>query len=290
MADAKLVDAGIDYVRLTTQSALNARHFDNYYANVRDRDLQLGYEEAPGGAFGFFGRKVRHAMVGDKKDWTMLQVSGYEAKRVLTCARRETQCTRLDIQFTIREEGRPAAQILDEIFTAACAHVRPKSRPPVVKKVVNRQATETVYIGKRASDVFIRCYDKFAESGKEEYRGCVRYELELKGRASKELWRQVIRDGLNVSDLLKVLSQTLKDRGLTPPCEHFPPNGVDFRTPPTSKEDSTVAWLKRQVAPVIARMSAYGNWMLAFNTVFDKAMTGWERQRILRLLLIFWGS
>lgn len=77
----------------------------------------------------------------------------------------------------------------------------------------NRVDGETIYIGNRKSESFIRCYDKAAQQA--EKKNCervphwVRVELEIKKRKAQELWTQILdanKAGKDVAELiLKVM-------------------------------------------------------------------------------------
>lgn len=252
----KLVDAGIDYIRVTSQDSRQKGKMFDYYASIRAEDEKLGHKETKGGAFGFVGKKVRHALYGTKSEWAMVQVSGGRAKNALKVAMPGTQCTRIDIQCTYLIENGAVGLVLKKAYEDACAHVRPKARPCAVKMIEERHKAQTVYVGKRASDVFVRCYDKFEESGKEEFKNCVRFEVELKGRAAKSIWKAVQENGWSIAFLLHQLYEILKERGILLPEDSFP----NLPTVAMKKEKTTIeskmAWLGRAVAPTVALIAS----------------------------------
>lgn len=288
--ETKLVDAGVDYLRVTSDDDGEKRRLAEFYRRVRAGDHALGYEERTGGAFGFLGKKTRHALMGDKKEWSMLQVSGASAKRGWLIASERSQATRIDLQLTIwvgQEEV--AAQIRND-YNAACAHVRSKARPCKVTMIESRHVPQTVYVGSRASDIFLREYDKYEESGKEEYKGCVRYELELKGRMAKALWQRwaVTTGGLRES--LGMVLQMFAERGITIPCYDLDQQDVILLKKEQTTFEGTMAWLNRQVAPTVAKFSQTHGWISLFSSLFSDALTPWDQARIMKLLSIVWGT
>lgn len=287
---AKLVDAGIDYVRVTSDKPGPMARMLSYFLNVAQRDAALGYKVQKGGCFGFYGDKTRHALYGRKKEWALLQASGYEAKRALLLTHEGSQASRIDLQLTYRVETGTVEKTIREAYKAACAHDAPERRHMQVSLIEQRGKAQTVYLGSRASDIFFRIYDKFEESGKEEYRDCVRFELELKGRASKALWQQLITGQMNLTSALQMVVHMLAERGVVTPCQDI--QDMDIMLPPRQKtsEESTAAWLRKQVSPVLRRLTNEHNWMYAFNAVFDGVICEWERHRVTRSLAICWGS
>lgn len=285
-----LSDAGFDYVRITSDDAGAQEVLRRVYGEVRQHDEQLGYSEGKGGAFGFYGHKTRHALYGVKKEWHMLQISGYAAKRALRLTQDGTQASRVDLQLTYQVGEENVEGWVRKTYNDACAHQDALRKHLQVNMIESRHKAQTVYIGSRASDIFFRCYDKFAESGKEEHRGCVRFELELKGRASKALWRSFIDGSMTLRQALQMVISMLKERGVSVPSEDLDEQDISLPPREPTSPEGTIAWLHKQVAPVVKRLTQSGSWVYAFNALFDGAMTEWERKRIVRSLVIYWGS
>jgi DNA relaxase NicK len=287
---AKLVDAGVDYLRLTTQDRAARNSFMRFYRRVAEFDYQLGYEEQKGGAFGFYGMRTRHALFGDKKEWSMLQVSGYESRSAWMLAQEGTQATRVDLQLTIFVGEENVERTIRAAYESACDHVRAKSRPIDVKLIEHRRRAQTLYLGKRASDIFCRVYDKFEESGREEYRGCVRYEIEFKGRMSKALWQALVLHETNLRASLEMVIAMYSERGVTVPCSDLDNQDIVHLKPSPTSLDGTVAWLSKQVAPTVKRLTAEFGYITPFRILFEQALTDLRIHRIMRTLAVVWGS
>jgi len=287
---AKIVDAGIDYIRVTSQDQRCKGRMLDYYRAVRDRDKKLGYREMTGGAFGFLGKKCRHAMYGDKAEWGMVQVSGYEAKSSLRLADEGTQATRIDLQLTYWVGESEVENVLRDAYNRACAAPPTNHRPCKVNMIESRHRAQTVYIGSRASDIFFRIYDKFEESGKEEYRGCVRFELELKGRLAKALWQRWVDGAGTLYQALEMVVQMLKERGVAVPSEDIDAHDILMLKRPKTSEEATLAWLKFQVAPTVKKLTGSFGWITPFRILFEGACTEWRVRRIMTLLAVTWGN
>lgn len=287
---AKLVDAGIDYIRVTSEDKREKGRMLDYYRAVRGRDEKLGYEEKSGGAFGFLGKKVRHALYGDKKEWGMVQVSGYEAKRSMVLANRGTQATRIDLQLTFQVETGTVEATIRSAYESACDAKHLKKRPPNVRLIESRRAAQTVYLGARASDIFFRIYDKHEESGKEEYVNCVRFELELKGRLAKALWQKWVEGTGTLLESLEMVVAMLLERGVAVPNPDLQAMDILRLKRSASSLEATVGWLAQNVAPTVARLSASHGWIFPFSLLFQTATNDLDRVRIMRMLGIVWGS
>jgi hypothetical protein len=128
-----------------------------------------------------------------------------------------------------------------------------------IERVENHQG-DTVYLGSRSSERFVRAYDR---------RGPCRVELELKERRAVELWRRLL--ALNdeeawgaeaLAELRAFLDFRKREEGVNPQrCELLPwwaefCQGAERRSTvlprKVDKLETMDKWLRRQVAPVLA--------------------------------------
>lgn len=108
----------------------------------------------------------------------------------------------------------------------------------------------TIYVGSRTSEKFLRIYDKAAESGRLD--SCTRIELECKGDFARGVAQHIDGEGYQYfPDIIKGF------------CD-FPAIGwwVEWMTSPTllegiskpEKRRDTFAWLMKSVAPSVAKL------------------------------------
>lgn len=287
---AKLIDAGIDYIRITSQDRQQKGRMLDYYRAIRVEDQRLGYKEQTGGAFGFMGKKCRHALYGDKDDWAMVQASGQAAKRSMRLVADGTQATRIDLQLTYWVGEGEVENTIRRAYNDACQAPSLAHRPIKVNMIESRHKAQTVYLGSRASDVFFRIYDKYEESGKEEYKGCVRFELELKGRMAKALWQRWIDGTATLASALGMVINMLADRGVMVPCPDLEDQDIARLKPEKTALDGTLAWLQHQVAPTVRRLVGEFGYITPFRILFESALTDLRVHRIMRSLSVVWGT
>jgi hypothetical protein len=289
-SELRLVSAGIDYLTLTTTSPATKSRMQSLFQAIASEDRAMGYKLVKGGAFGFYGQRTRHALLADKEDRAIMQVSGQQAQRSFKLMRPGDNCTRLDIQVTMQVTPGTVNQVLERL----CAEVRsaPAIRGirPKCKASVGDHGTETVYIGKRQSDIFIRCYDKFEESGKEEYRDTVRLEVEIKGKTAKALWNHCVEHGLGPGYLLGVLRTCLSRRGISLDWVEWPSESKAIPLKEKTSQERTRAWWKQQVAPSVARDVAEWGWYTAMSILFDRCLTDNDRTCIMNAVSLQWGN
>lgn len=288
--DRTITSAGIDYLTLTTVSRETKLRMMRYYNGIVVDDHRLGYEAKPGGAFGFYGSRTRHALYAHKDDRSMLQVTGKAAQRSVILVAPGDNCTRLDVQFTIYVGEENVQRYLSDQASRAAAPRVIRGKRPDVTQVLKNGSCQTVYIGSRKSEIFVRLYDKYAESKDDCFRGCVRLECEFKGATSKALWAYMAREGVGTMWLLRILLQVLEERGVDIAGIDIDRQDVKRPKPSPSKEERTIGWWASQVAPSVARISSERGWYTAFRVLFDKALTEWDKTAIMNALSVSWGD
>jgi hypothetical protein len=286
----RTVSAGLDWVTLTSTSEHTQSRMRSYFAGVALRDSRLGYQTKKGGAFGFYGEKTRHALLACKDDRSMLQVSGQEAQGCYRLARKGDHATRLDIQVTIRVPEGQVNKTLERICAEARGAKYVRGKRPTVKSIEGEHGTETVLIGRRASEIFIRCYDKYEESGKEEWKNCVRLEVELKGKTSQALWSIIASENAGPGYYLGVLRTILERRGLSLDWVEWPGKSKAIPIKEKTSQQRTRAWWASQVAPSVARDVAEWGFYTAMSILFEKCLTEGDRTRIMNAWSISWGN
>lgn len=285
-----VVSAGIDFLTLTSTNPQTKKAMWRYFNQIVATDLILGHKIVPGGAYGFYGKRARHGLLAAKEERSMLQVSGQAAQHTFKLIRSGDNCTRIDVQVTVRVPGGDVPSTLAKMAAEARGAPAVRGIRPKVKTIEGDHGTETVYIGKRSSDIYIRLYDKFEESKKEEYRGCVRLEVEVKGKASKALWEKMASDGLGPGYLLSVLRGLLERRGVCVDWVSWPGKSKAIPFKEKTSQETTRAWWAVQVAPSVARDVASGSWIMPFRILFEKCLTELDMQCILGELGLVWGN
>lgn len=288
--DCIVKSAGIDYVTLTSTSKETKREMRRYFEHILAEDLQLGYKPKSGGAYGFYGTRTRHALHGEKQDRTMLQVSGKRAQRAAMLARPGDSCSRLDVQVTIQVGEEHVQKYLREQDSRCASRRTIRGKRPDRSMVVKNGKVQTFYLGSRTSDLFVRCYDKFEESKEEEYRGCVRLEIEYKGKRAQALWACLAAYQLTNMSLLQLLLQDLSERGVDVSNVDLERQNVVLPKQETLKENRTWGWWAQQVAPSVAKSVAERGWYTAFSILFGQALTEFDKTSIMNALSLAWGN
>lgn len=205
----------------------------------------------------FLGRAIQGGDTG-----YMLQSSGYQAHRVMQTLQADKQAdrpraSRLDLQITVeRVRDDTGLSLYKEAILASIASTT-KGRMPALSMFDKLgQWGETIYIGSRASERYIRIYDKVYDD-----RQGIRFEAEYKGSIADSVFKGMLaRDSyagdVMTSELAKLAGIPLFDRmrEIVNGDDGFRPT---VTTVPTS-DDSRLEWIENTVWPAIRKMYLSG--------------------------------
>jgi len=188
-----LLCAGIDYITATQEPGPQLEELRALALSLAEVELSLGMYGKPYAAQGYEGFKVGHIAYGERGDGCMIRLGGpTAAAHWRPVYRNARHVTRIDLQATYRTTPEPPQAIrkhYDELLRWSKNH-NGRLEPEVM---IGRGDAVTVYSGRRASDTFLRCYDKGRQSKQIQFSGCVRYEGEFKGKRGHTLATRVYR-------------------------------------------------------------------------------------------------
>lgn len=162
-----------------------------------------------------------------------------------------SQFSRLDIQTTVVYDF-PQRDLLEEVYSTGGGVVKKKSW------IVNNQGGQTVYLGSRQSQIFVRVYDAGIRHELAEKDTMFRYEIEVKKPLALPL-AHVIWAQKSVASMRMIMADWMVDkltaRNIILPWERSILNEqIDSLTIRKTSEDSTFAWLGNQVAKAIEKL------------------------------------
>jgi DNA relaxase NicK len=115
-------------------------------------------------------------------------------------------------------------------------------------------------LGSRASDTFVRVYDKGAEKGDETYAGAIRFEVQSKNRLSAANFAYYAGRSNTALGAVAIVQRELENKGVALS------NDILLQSPEApanpgkaaSELERTLKWLADGVAPSVARLEAAG--------------------------------
>jgi len=251
----------VDWVTLTTYDrtvydgllSLTESYID-YNTSVSQKRMQYA---GVGGQGFFFGKGKQR---GD--DHYMIVLSGIQAAVLapvlaVSMFARLASCTRIDVQLTLpaREGACKTGTLGYEIRKRLIEGVgRVGKRPSVTVWDNESGAGDTIYIGSRSSDKFVRIYDKFGDGIQ-----FMRYEGEFKRDIADRIWTEFIRDETALSNWLSsTIIQPIRElpefEEMVEVIESRKTSDVWVEVEPRDNE-RTLRWLRQQVTPAAVRLS-----------------------------------
>lgn len=221
-----------------------------------------------GGNGYFWGKGLQEG-----REHYMMILSGIEAATIGNVwmgklASVDCQSTRIDIQLTLLKEGkcRKTSEVGNAIRKSITNQPSRVGAPLSVKLVDSDKFNDdTVYIGSRSSNRYVRIYDKVSEGN--EY---LRYECEVKGDLAKRLYGELltvpealkswllgsIHPSIRTIPEIKRFVQVMEGVKEVHPYVEFAPSTFDTR----------MKWLNEQVMPSLVKMAMDG---------YDKEVIEW---------------
>jgi hypothetical protein len=208
----RILEVGIDYITATSHSTSSLSGLGAFGAYLVRDAVKRGSKRTASRALGYTGAHAEGVSVGTRHDGCIVRLSGETAREHWNQALDlSDNVTRLDLQVTeVPPEG--PARRLAGVWRHRGAGGKGLGRHSKMKAVVSQKAVETIMIGSRQSDRYMRIYDKFEESRLNRYKGAVRWELELKKEIAREMAIQLSLSEAHEDQVIAQVSKFVRDR------------------------------------------------------------------------------
>ena len=253
------VSTGIDYLTCSYEPSAVDGALDELIDATIVSERSKGNFVKPWSGYGYSGLKVGQFHCGERPDGRCVMLSGELAHESWArFAATASNVSRLDIEVTGRCGRQPAAEIA-RLLRAARGFSPPTGRPRKVGLRREWPQGMTLYLGSRQSAVYMRIYDKGAESGDDYYAGCVRIEAELKKGASAFMAAYLLRSPDREQAVCVRLSQLLAGSGGGSQLlndTRYQLILTDLQRSPRCLSDiaTSLSWLTTQVSPTVKRL------------------------------------
>lgn len=167
------------------------------------------------------------------------------------------RATRLDVQVTVPVGTGPRlADIALKLERGELGKYPGRGRPPKLTTIRGENEKDTIYIGSRESERFLRIYAK--EVAGENY---LRFEVEYKGQQARKAWAGVLKEGYKVlpryirGELAALPAGLRKHLHEVERCaqDATPERLRTIHEPPGWQRQ--LAWVKNQVAPTLEELA-----------------------------------
>lgn len=252
----QLIETGVDYVTATANTAEGRNRFREWGAEWLSSEVAAGNECRNWAGHGYSGLSSGSIQYGLDGDTALLRVSGAEANAKATkIVQLATNISRLDLQSTVRL-NRDTPQFAAQLERRALQFKRKHNQRWEVQLLRNDVRGQTLYLGRRVSDRFIRVYNKHTESALVQYERCWRAEVQYGGRLANWRAKQLFETNSDATVAHELVYLECIRRGI--PWLRLPKGtGVRLKAVPVtrlSSSDEQLAWLRSQVRPTVLKL------------------------------------
>jgi DNA relaxase NicK len=252
-----VVDGGVDYLTCTFKPESKLTQLEFLLARLKAIEVQKGNFESPWGMAGFTGWRVGGLEWGIRDDGLLVRLSGEVARDWWPkFGKLASNCSRIDLQQTIMvAEDWP--NTIRKHWQEMRSWWQGNVHRPEPKVIAGPTGPQTIYSGKRTSDVFMRVYHRGSKAGLEDRQGHVRYEVELKRDRAADVLALLLRSEIPGEVICSQCCTMLSARGCrlalkydVPSCSHVAPSKSDA--------DRCLSWLRNAVRPSVEKLIASG--------------------------------
>lgn len=247
----EVVDTGVDWITCTV-----LREMEDTRLRTRAFDL-LETEESAGNICtawkhrGYKGYQAGGVRVGVRHDSWIVQLSAEVARdHWREVWNFSTNVTRLDTQITV-EFDEPQPHIIKLLHSDALSHRNTAGRPSNRTLITSTLTGDTMMIGQRVSDVYLRAYDKGMEQRTHPPGTRLRYEVETKGKRARQLATRLDEHTTAQSIAANYTATAFRSQSVRVPG-NFCEQRLDASSLPASDSSRKLLWVRKSVAPTIA--------------------------------------
>lgn len=208
----KLLEVGIDYITATSRSTAPITGLYAFGTHLIREQVQKGCKLRKTRALGYVGSSAGSCQVGIRHDGCIVRLSSEVAREHWNqTADLSDNVTRLDLQLTELPRDGPSARLRD-IWRARGRRVKGMGRPSKFKAIMGEGGIETIMVGSRASERYMRIYDKGKESKMQQYQGALRWELEMKHDLARAFVEYLVRREDQEAQIVAEIAKFARDR------------------------------------------------------------------------------
>lgn len=266
MAISQRFECGVDYLTTTWHSEIRDTVLVST-SNIMDWAQSQATKHGKGDWVkpwawqGYIGYSCGPCQIGERPDGTIVRLSSKAAHDWLVSGfPAGHNISRIDIAMTVWQVYDQSEQIALHSAEAEEKRRTLQHRPFRVRLIDGKGDGDTLYVGSRSSEMFVRIYDKEREQKNEpQWIGAIRYEAECKEELAKRVYERCIAGGYSATNCASVLTGLLARRGVVPlGARGIRPTYISPSGLPKSSIESSLSWLDEQVRPTVRKLIAAG--------------------------------
>ena len=253
-----LLHAGVDWLTCTQEPGARAEMMKGLARYTIEREAQAGQIIRDWQWRGYTGEASPQLTWGERSDGIVVKLVGATAQLLWRrFARMAKGFPRIDLQATVLLT--PADFSLGAMHRLEAINRPPtRGKPPTISWIETHGGGFTLYLGRRASDVLARVYDKSAQDSDGPHpNGTWRYEMEYKRERARAVVRRLLAQPEGAQPVLAILHHDFTSRGLTVtfPSVHSDPVPLP---PRYTDEETRLRWLADAVRPTVQWLRSRG--------------------------------
>ncbi len=276
LARWKLREVRVDWITCTAPQGQIATLIMDMAAMEQNNHVAAGDRRKPWQWRSYVGEMTAEIAYGWRRDGAIVRCSGDSAH--LLCpllVQSGARVTRIDLAVTAQAD-RDVEAYAETLYDALVIGNETNRHPNHLSLIRTNGSGQTLYVGQRAADVYLRLYDKWRESGYTYPAHSWRWEVEYKHRVASHVANAVATDSDRQGTITAIVASEYDRRGIRPPWEPY------SRRVPTSVGDRErdaercYRWLRETVAPALDWLQYYYSYgdlvrQLGIHSVLAKA-------------------
>lgn len=253
-----LISNGCDWLTGTTTYPDSVAWLEDRTSRIAASEMKRGCAESLWYFEGFRGWNCGSISFGYSNDRAIIRLSSHLAKEHwLDCVPHLENISRFDLQSTYRFKEVPPTYA-EDIEDQLLAHKLVSDSRRIVELKRNSNKGNTVYVGTRQSQRFMRAYHKGLESKDKFYANCLRFEVQYNKRLANGVARHIAGEPAPGARMLEMIPTEFSRVGLKIDLKG-PRGEVERVIAPKSTREKQLAWLCKQVRPLVEKMVANGD-------------------------------
>lgn len=258
---APVIGAHVDWLSMTCNRESSVAGLFDWVKGRTGELREEGNVPKPWHQYGYQGARIAEVTYGIDRTSLLIILSGDEARRNWRpLANEATNISRIDLATTIKPSTDPGPLARDG-YTAATRHSADRGSHRGCSIVEDSKGGTTLYIGSRASENFGRLYDKGRQSGKPEFAGAWRYEVEYKGKQALAKGRSLLAAPREPEAVTGDVHRWFSTRGVAP---RFRAGSGSLDSPVPRRVADDEAWLsylEKCVQPRNRKLGGRRTWL-----------------------------
>ena len=266
MSDVRPPECGFDYLTMTWKDEIRNTALSNMRnvitwaerrpTNIGGKDFTKSWAWQ-----GYVGWQCGQVCIGERPDGSIVRLTGKAAHDWASDGLPAGHnISRLDIAWTVWGISDQSKQIARHSVETEDYRKSLRSRPYKVRLIDGKGDGDTLYVGTRVSELWLRVYDKErSPNGGNEYKTALRYECECKEQLAQRAYSGCVSNGYSAASCLQVLTGLLARRGVVPlGIGSIRQKPVGITPLPVTSLEGSLSWLEKQARPTIARLMREG--------------------------------